>query len=152
MRKSVDIPGLNWRVRSCATEPFDADFLRFELDASAEVLGEWSDWHGCWHWRKLHVAGCSAGFDWERDSYRTIEDTGSGYCLYRLPLNLVSSIEAEQKANILLQYFSLIRAPVHAALSEPEMCSTTLHAVHRRIQGARAVRVDAQAPDWTFVW
>jgi hypothetical protein len=46
--------------------PFDAGFLRSELDAAAEVrcamrkfaavYGEWSYRHRGWRWQKLHVA------------------------------------------------------------------------------------------------
>jgi hypothetical protein len=60
--------------------PFDAGFLRFELDASAEVrcamrefaevFGEWSDWHGSYRWQKLHVAAAYVGFDWDGASHR----------------------------------------------------------------------------------
>jgi DNA polymerase-3 subunit epsilon len=64
--------------------PFDAGFLRYDLDAAAEVrcamlefaavYGEWSARHGGWHWQKLHVAAAHVGFAWDGDSHRAIND------------------------------------------------------------------------------
>jgi DNA polymerase-3 subunit epsilon len=64
--------------------PFDAGFLRDELDTAAEVrcamrefaaaYGEWSGWHGSWRWQKLHVAAAHVGFAWNGDSHRAIND------------------------------------------------------------------------------
>ena len=64
--------------------PFDAGFLRYELDAAAEVqcsmrefaavYGEWSARHGGWRWQKLHVAVAHVGFAWDGDSHRAVND------------------------------------------------------------------------------
>lgn len=73
--------------------PFDAGFLRYELDAAAEVrcamrefaavYGEWSDRHGGWHWQKLHVAAAHVGFTWDGDSHRAINDCRATRAVWR---------------------------------------------------------------------
>jgi len=73
--------------------PFDAGFLRFELEASAEVrcamrefaevFGEWSDWHGSYRWQKLHVAAAYVGFDWDGASHRAINDCQATRAVWR---------------------------------------------------------------------
>jgi DNA polymerase III subunit epsilon len=73
--------------------PFDAGFLRFELEASAEVrcamrefaevVGEWSDWHGSYRWQKLHVAAAYVGFDWDGASHRAINDCQATRAVWR---------------------------------------------------------------------
>jgi len=64
--------------------PFDAGFLRPELAAAAEIrcamrefaeaYGEWSAYHGSWHWQRLHVAAAYVGFRWPGNSHRAIHD------------------------------------------------------------------------------
>jgi DNA polymerase-3 subunit epsilon len=73
--------------------PFDAGFLRFELEASAEVrcamrelaevFGEWSDWHGSYRWQKLNVAAAYVGFDWDGASHRAINDCQATRAVWR---------------------------------------------------------------------
>ncbi len=73
--------------------PFDAGFLRFELNASAEVrcamrefaevFGEWSDWYGSYRWQKLHVAAAYVGFDWDGASHRAINDCQATRAVWR---------------------------------------------------------------------
>jgi len=73
--------------------PFDAGFLRFELEASAgvrcamrefaEVFGEWSNWHGNYRWQKLDIAAAYVGFDWDGASHRAINDYQATRAVWR---------------------------------------------------------------------
>jgi DNA polymerase III subunit epsilon len=73
--------------------PFDARFLRFELEVSAEVrcamrefaevLGEWSHWHGNYRWQKLHAAAAYVGFEWDGTSHRAINDCQATRAVWR---------------------------------------------------------------------
>lgn len=73
--------------------PLDACFLRYELDAAAEVrcamrefaavYGEWSYRHGGWRWQKLHVAAAHVGFTWDGDSHRAINDCRATRAVWR---------------------------------------------------------------------
>ena len=72
---------------------FDAGFLRYELDAAAEVrcamrefaavYGEWSARHGGWRWQKLHIAAAHVGFAWDGASYRAINDCRATRAVWR---------------------------------------------------------------------
>ncbi len=71
----------------------DAGFLRYELDAAAEVrcamrelaavYGECSDRHGGWHWQKLHIAAAHVGFAWDGDSHRALNDCRATRAVWR---------------------------------------------------------------------
>jgi DNA polymerase-3 subunit epsilon len=73
--------------------PFDEGFLRYELDAAAEVrcamrefaavYGEWSYRHGGWRWQKLHVAAAHVGFAWDGASHRAINDCRATRAVWR---------------------------------------------------------------------
>ncbi len=91
--------------------PFDAGFLRFELAASAEircamrefaeVFGEWSDWHGSYHWQKLHVAADYVGFDWDGANHRAINDCQATRAVWRYLRDLAerSRVDAMLRAD-----------------------------------------------------
>jgi DNA polymerase-3 subunit epsilon len=73
--------------------PFDVGFLREELASAAAVVcamrpfakvyGEWSNYHGGWHWQKLHVAAAYVGFRWSGSSHRAIHDCAATRAVWR---------------------------------------------------------------------
>ena len=72
--------------------PFDASFLRYELDAATEircalrelaaVYGERSHRHGGWRWQKLHIAASHVGFAWDGTSHRAINDCRATWAVW----------------------------------------------------------------------
>jgi len=80
--------------------PFDAGFLRPELEASAEIhcamrgfaeaYGVWSSVYGEWRWQRLHVAAAYVGFRWNGSSHRAIHDCAATRSVWRY---LTDSVE-----------------------------------------------------------